>query len=133
MSKQHAFEIGGYWIGRVGGSANWYRFWYDRAAREIRRRSLGVTDLGQAKIELAAIVLKEGSGGATEPKNAPLIAVLTKYWEERTDHQRDPALPRRAGLKLLDFLGSDARVGSFTRKKQSEFMRRLLSEGLSVG
>jgi integrase len=124
------FTIGRYWIGRVADSGNWYRFWYDTGSGEVRRRSLGVTDFERAKLELAAIVLKEGSGRAAEPKDAPMIAVLTKYWEEHTDKKRNRSLARRAGRHVLDHLGNDARVGAFTRKRQIEMMQKLHASGM---
>src|SRR5215212_4535726 len=129
---EELFRLGRYWIARVAGSGNLYRFWYDAGAGETRRRSLGTTDLEQAKIELAALVTKEGSGRPVEPKDAPLIAVLTRYWEEHTDKQRNTAQPRLAGRLLLEFLGTDARVGTFTRKRQLEFMQGLHARGLSA-
>src|SRR5829696_6889194 len=107
MRKEPLFRLGRYWIDQVPGSSRYYAFWYDAGAGESRRRSLGTADLEQAKIELAAVVLKEGSGRPVEPKDAPLIAVLTRYWEERTDKQRNTAQPRLAGRLLLEFLGKD--------------------------
>src|SRR5215212_9649329 len=101
---EELFRLGRYWIARVAGSGNLYRFWYDAGAGEIRCRSLGTADLEQAKLELAAIVLKEGAGRAAEPRDVLLIAPLARYWEEHSDHRRDAASARRAGCYLLEFL-----------------------------
>ena len=49
MSIEKLFEIGGNWIGRVPGSRQLYRFWYDGRKGEVRRRSLKTKDLEEAK------------------------------------------------------------------------------------
>lgn len=132
MPKEPLFRLGRYWIDRVAGTANWYRFWYDAGVGEIRRRSLGTADFEQAKIGLAAVVIRQGSGRPAEPKDAPLIAVLSRYWEEHSDRLRNRDQPRLAGRLVLDFLGNDARVGAFTRKRQLEFMQGLYARRLSA-
>jgi hypothetical protein len=133
MSKEPVFQLGRYWIDKVSGSANFYKFWYDAGAGETRRRSLGTADLELAKIELAAHVIKEGSGRPVEPKDAQFIAVFNRYWEERSDKLRSKAQARCAGRYLLDFLGNDARVGAFTRKRQVEFIQTLHARGFGAG
>lgn len=132
MPGAPAFSLGRYWIGSVEGSGRWYRFWYDAGVGEIRRRSLGTTDLEQAKIELAAIVLTEGSGQPADPKDVAMIAVLTRYWEGRSDHQRGPSIPRAAGRYLFDLFGNDLRVGAFTRTRQIEFMEAMRGRGFGA-
>lgn len=132
MSKDPPFRLGRYWIDRVAGSANWYRFWYDAGAGETRRRSLGTADIELAKVKLAAHVIKEGSGQPVEPKDALLIAVFNHYWEERSDKLRSKAQARCAGRYLLEFLGNDARVGAFSRKRQVQFLQALHARGFKA-
>jgi|GEM_PF-488182 len=124
--SETTFRLGKYWLDRVGGSANWYRFWYDSGSGEIRRRSLKTRDEDAAKIALAAHVLKEGEGHAGDPADVALITVLTRYYEEHSDHRPNPSAARRAGDLLLDFLGDDAaRVGTLTKSRQRAFMAHL--------
>jgi integrase len=44
--------VGPYWLSRRGHSRQWCRTWFDVAARQTRRASLGTADLEQAKEEL---------------------------------------------------------------------------------
>jgi hypothetical protein len=129
MPKRSAaplFELGNYWIAKVPGSSRLYRFWYDAGVGEIRRRSLETSDLETAKVALAAIVLREGTGRAGEPRDVPLITVLTRYFEEHSDARPNPSAARRAGDLLLDFLGNDAaKVAELTQARQREFMAHL--------
>ena len=124
-----AFRIGRYWLDRVAGSGNYYRFWYDPGSGEVRRRSLKTRDVEVAKVALAAHVLKEGDGTAREPADVTLISVLTRYWEDHSDRRPNPRAARRAGDLLLDFLGDDAaRVSALTRTRQRDFMAWLRAE-----
>lgn len=127
--QESDFKLGKYWIDRVNGSSNWYRFWYDSGSGEIRRRSLKTEDLEAAKIELAAIVLTEGSGKTEDPDNVALITVLTKYYEEHGDQRRSGKVARTAGMHLLNFLGNTAKVGELTKVRQREFFRSMAQAG----
>jgi integrase len=127
------FRIGKYWLDRVSGSEAYYRFWYDAGTGEVRRRSLKTTDFEQAKIELAAHVLTEAEATPSDPGQVTLIAVLTRYWEEHSDHRPNPSGARRAGAMLLDFLGDGtATVAALTKSTQRAFIKHLHAQGLSV-
>jgi len=122
------FEIGGQWIDNVDGSANYYRFWYDRGAGELRRRSLKTTDFEEAKLKLAAIV---GTGvtqdDAREPEKVMISAVLNHYFTQRTDKLPSADAARRAGVLVTNFLIDEAgfkpsvKVSVFTKGMQQKF------------
>lgn len=133
--SQEKFRLGRYWLDQVDGSRNWYRFWYDAGAEEVRRRSLKTADFEGAKIQLAALVLKEGEGRAQNPGDVALLTVFTRYWEERSDHRPNPSAARRAGSLCLDFLGDNAAsVGALTKTNQQAFIKWLRTEhGHAVG
>lgn len=127
------FTIGRYWLDTVSGSANFYRCWYDAGTHTVSRRSLKTGDLEEAKIRLAAIVLTEGAAAPSDPGQVTLIAVLTRYYAEHSDRRPNPALARRAGDMLLEFLGNNAAtVDTLTRAKQREFVQHLHQQGLGV-
>jgi NAD(P)-dependent dehydrogenase (short-subunit alcohol dehydrogenase family) len=128
-----ADKLGKYWIDTVSGSRNFYRFWYDARAGEIRRRSLETADFEQAKVGLAALVLAEGEAQAREPKDVTLITVLNSYWTEHSDHKANPSAARRTGELLLDYLGNAAKVSHLTKAKQRGFIAHLRQMNLSVG
>jgi hypothetical protein len=127
------FQLGNYWIDPVPGSPNFYRFWYDRGSGEVRKRTLKTPDFEDAKIELAAIVLSEGSDRPEQPGDVQLVTILHHYWTNHSDKGRSRTAARLAGERLLDFLGPNATVGEFRRGKQRAFMESLRSKGLSVG
>lgn len=127
------FELGRYRIKSVAGSKKLYRFWYDPRIGDVRRRSLKTEDLEEAKIALAEIFLREGDGQAREPRDVSLVAVLTRYFEQHSDHRPNPSAARRSGDLLFQFLGdSSAKVSVLSKLRQREFMRWLHERGLSV-
>lgn len=134
MRKEDSpFSLGRYWLGQVPGSERWYRFWYDAGTGEIRRRTLKTGDFEAAKVALAAVVLKEGSGTSEAPANVTIFSVLSRYWEQHTDGRPCQHDARWAGGYVLDFLGNSAKVSEFIRAKQKAFIRHLDGKGLAIG
>ncbi|WP_281641260.1 hypothetical protein, partial [Acetobacter orientalis] len=54
---QERFQIGEYWLSQVKPASIWHITWYDKAARQTRRKSLGISDFEAAKTKLAQWVL----------------------------------------------------------------------------
>ena len=129
MSITKLFEFGGMWIGRVQGSQQLYRFWYDGRNGEVRRRSLKTTDIEEAKKRLAEIVVNEAPVNASDPEQVPLVFVLTHYLEGHADALPSAHVSRRACELVLQFLeqkcGFDARVktSQFSSIYQAEFAK----------
>jgi hypothetical protein len=119
------FEIGDQWIAHDPGSPFLHRFWTEPGTGRTRRSSLGTTDLNEAKLALAEIVVK----GAPKTVDAPLAAVLLKYFEEHADRLVSAKIARGHGRKALAFLGQTARVKALTEAKQKEFVERCLNQG----
>jgi integrase len=124
---QDKFRIGKYWLDRVAGSERYYAFWYEPGTREVRRKSLKTGSLDEAKIALAALVLKTDTE-TREPGDVTLISVLDRYWTEHSDRRPNPSGARRAGNLLLDFLGDAAKVGDLTKARQIEYLHWLHNE-----
>lgn len=121
------FELGEYWIDRVDGSTNLYRFWYDRKRGDIRRRSLKTSDLGAAKLKLATIV---GTGKKDDTRSSDdvmLVAALTHYFTTHSDRLPSAKAARRAGKLIMDFMTGPAgfkanvKVAVFTKAMQQAF------------
>ena len=123
--KRALFELGGQWIANLPHSSNLYQFWNDARAGRTRWASLGTTDLGQARLKLAEIVLK----GAPKSANAPLSVVLEKYFEEHTDRKPSKGVSRSAGRILLTGMGAAIRVAALTESRQRDFAESLLEQG----
>jgi hypothetical protein len=134
MSIEKLFEFGGMWIGRVRGSQQLYRFWYDSRNGEVRRRSLKTTDLEEAKKQLAEIVVSDAPVKADDPEQVPLVFVLTHYLEGHADSKPSAHVARRACDLVLQFLelkcGFDANVktSQFSSIYQAEFAKWCASE-----
>jgi len=126
------FELGRYWLGHVAGSDRIYRFWYDAGAGEIRRRSTKTADLAAAKIQLAALVLKEGSGKAEDPANVPLIACFTRYQEGHSNQKRAKNNVKLACAKVLDHFGNDAKVSALNKAGQIKFLKARRAKGDAI-
>jgi integrase len=127
MSIEKLFEFGGMWIGRVQGSQQLYRFWYEIRNGEVRRRSLKTKDIEEAKKLLAEIVVADAPVKADDPEQVPLVFVLTHYLEGHADSRPSAHVARRACDLVLQFLelkcGFDANVktSQFSSIYQAEF------------
>lgn len=126
------FKFGRYWVDRIPGSPNLYRFWYDPRTGEVIRRTLKTANLEQAKNAVGALVLSEGSGQPEQPESVMISVVMQRYYVEHIDHTRSRFQAHQAGDKLMSFLGAQATVGEFRAGKQLQFMRSLLGEGYAV-
>jgi integrase len=129
MSIEKLFEFGGMWIGRVHGSQQLYRFWYDSRNGEVRRRSLKTTNIEEAKKRLAEVVFKDTPTEADDPEKVALVVVLTHYLEGHADSLPSAHVARRACELVMQFLerqcGFDANVktSQFSKIYQAEFAK----------
>ena len=129
MSIEKMFEFGGMWIGRVYGSQQLYRFWYDSRNGEVRRRSLKTTNIEEAKKRLAEVVFNDAPTKADDPEKVPLVFVLTHYLEGHADFRPSAHVARRACELVMQFLenqcGFDANVNTsqFSIIYQFEFAK----------
>jgi integrase len=134
MSIEKLFEFGGMWIGRVQGSRQLYRFWYDGRNGEVRRRSLKTTDLEEARRQLAEIVITDTPVKADDPEQVPLVYVLTHYLEGHADAKPSAHVARRACDLVLQFLerkcgfDSNVKTSQFSSIYQAEFAKWCASE-----
>lgn len=122
------FELGGYWIGREKGKRAFYAYWHDAGTGHSRRRSLGCTNLEDAKKKLAEIVVK----GDTKSPDALVSAVLLAYFEARTDKLPSKPQSRSAGRTLLKAWGNNIRIRELTDDKQQEFVQWCVSQGFGL-
>jgi len=132
MARAHnkkEFEIGGWWLDRVPGSDFWYGFHYDAARGAVRRQSLGVRNLEDAKEQLARVALLK----AEKTPDSFLAVVLDNYFREVTDAKPSGPQARFAGARLLRFWGQESRASEVTEESQREFMEWCQEEDLSVG
>jgi integrase len=134
MSVEKMFEFGGMWIGRVQGSHQLYRFWYDSRNGEVGRRSLKTTDIEEAKKRLAEIVVSDAPVKADDPEKVPLVFVLTHYLEGHSDAKPSAHVARRACDLVLQFLerkcgfDSDVKTSQFSSIYQAEFAKWCANE-----
>jgi integrase len=123
------FELGGYWLSTIPNREGLYAFWTDARNGGTRRQSLGTSDIEQAKLKLAEIVLK----GAPATANSPLSIILENYFLARTDHlpSKDPA--RASGRVFLEQWGIAAKVSDISEDQLKTFARALVKKGNSLG
>ena len=129
MSGEKLFEFGGMWIGRVQGSQQLYRFWYDSRNGEVRRRSLKTASLEEAKSKLAEIVVNDAPVRADDPDQVPLVFVLTHYLESHADARPSAHVSRRACDLVMQFLekkcgfDSNVKTSQFSNIYQAEYAK----------
>jgi hypothetical protein len=123
------FELGGHWIAEVPNRAGYYDFWTDASNGGTRRRSLGTSDIEQAKLKLAEIVLQ----GAPATVSTPLSIIFENYFLERTDRLPSAKAARTAGRMYLEEWGTKVRANDVTEAKQREFATTRADLGNSLG
>src|SRR5215469_7201345 len=126
--KNALFELGGHWIAKEPGIANYYRYWTEPGTGTTRRASLGTADFESAKIAFAQAVLVSGE----KTSNSPLSAVLEDYFQERTDKLPSKKHARLAGKTLLRCWGTTIRVNQITDAKQKQFAEWSVAQNHSL-
>jgi len=133
------FEIGRYWLGRERHADTISYYWYDASARRTRRTTTGLTDLEEAKVWLAALVLRESPDKPhTDPSQVTIAAIRAYYWEHHGSRIRSSNLARLAFKLIGAFMGTQKlegapKVGDFDLARQELFMRWCAAQrGLSA-
>lgn len=121
------FQIGGYWIAKEPKRDGYWYFFRDRDAGHVRRRKLGSSDLEEAKIELARIVLTS----APKHEGALVSAVMLAYHEGHSDKIRSAGMARTATRKALSYFGETVTVSDLTDSSMNKFASRLILDGAS--
>lgn len=129
------FELDGQWIARDSRSRFLYRHWYEPASGRIRRRSLGVEDIEQAKRKLAEIVV---TGAAARREQAPdavlLVTVLDHYLTHKVPEHKNRFNAEWACQLLAEFLfthrkmKASLRADAFSLALQQDFMEWCATE-----
>jgi len=128
--KEPLFELGGYWLGRESGSGTIYRYWYATGNQRVSRRSLGTSNLEEAKTELARFVITRVPDAGLAPENAMVTAILKHYWETHSDKSPSAHQARRSGVLLVEWLldvrkQPAATAADFSAPWQQEFIKWL--------
>ena len=120
------WEYGGYWIGRAGGTAQLYAYWYDKRKRRSARRSLATEILAEAQEKLIELVGSIQIDGSRSPDKVMIMSVLDHYYEHEVKHKPSGDQAFRAITLVREFLKQrmdvTASVASFGPIRQREFM-----------
>lgn len=137
--KQPLFELDRYWLAREWGQETIYRYWYDGASETVRRRSLGTSDIEEAKLKLVKLLMGRAADDPQIPESVPVVAVLLHYWTTHSDSTPGSVQARRAGELLVEWLVDvqkrpSANAADFTRAWQQAFARWCaVTKGHAVG
>lgn len=132
MGSKATLRIGKYFLGKRGNSAVWCACWFDNAARQTTRRSLGTTDVREAEIALARFVTREGEMREHRPDELPVATALERYW-----HRHGKALPSEETVRIASALLVEhfqtALVAELSIKAQERFVTAMREAGRSGG
>ena len=116
------FEYREQWIDRIPGRPGYYRFWYDKRKRRVKRRSLNGSTLSAAKQELIDL-LAETNVSAQAPESVLLADVLAHYLQHHA-RLRGPKTEANArcaaqhAMRAMMTLVDHPRVADLTRIRQ---------------
>ena len=134
-NTEREFQLGVYWLSKQSRSPAWCRTWFDTAARQTKRASLGTADFDEAKQKLTDWFVGQHNQ-ITEPNKAqePCLAeVLSRYYEQ---HAAKLPSAGRAKISLrywLEFWGEAEVSDVASLVRQEEFNAWLRKRGQSDG
>ncbi len=121
-----------YWLSQRTGSTHWHRTWFDTAARQTRRASLGVADFQSAFEALAFWWADQRRLRNERPDLVTLAEVLVRYYREYGQSLRSETQIRIACGKLTKHSGALA-VSEFQFEAQAQFIHWMKNSGSSAG
>lgn len=131
-SDRQQSRIGNFWLSKRPNSDAWCITSFDARTRQTRRASTGEVDLHAAELRLAAHVTTSATMRREPAHDTPLATVLVRYYEHHAKALPSALCAKIALAKWVDFFG-DCVVSDVTPARQSEFVTKLRSAGLSNG
>ncbi|TWA71853.1 site-specific recombinase XerD [Azospirillum baldaniorum] len=131
-SKPGYFQ--GYWLEQKPGrdSGVWYRTWYDRGSRQVRRQSTGERDFQAAQGVLVGWVL-ENERSRNAPRDALTVeAVCLRYWGDHAK-KRPSAKTAKREIGIITGWWKGATVADITPDTQRRFREELEKSGTGPG
>lgn len=122
---------GQHWLSKRPGSDYWHRTWFDTAARQTRRVSLGTSDLRAAHEALALWWADNRRLIDERPEAVTLDEVLVRYYREHAEKLRSATQARIACRILSEHSGTLA-VADFGLPAQRALVSAMLADGLST-
>ena len=132
QNKQHAGQIGEYWLSQRKGSDAWCRTWFDKRTRQTKRTSLGSDDFQQAQLNLAEWIVNNQVLRKEAPQEIPLETVLVRYYKNHAQNIRSAEDARRSLDKWSTYFAELA-VSDITPATVGGFIDSLEAQGLSDG
>ena len=129
LKRTRPGSIAGYWLSRRPGSNAWCRTWFDPAARQTRRASLGTDDLAEAERRLAAWVAANTAPKQAAPSDIVLGVAFLRYYEHHARHLRGAEAQRISLAMILRHVPPGITAAEFTPAIQRDTMRRMESSG----
>lgn len=129
---ERLFTIGDHWIERVANSPSYYRATYDKAARQVRRRTLETEDFEEAKDRLIEWWTLNHRPRDAEPERVEIVTVLLQYYDDHGQHVHDPARIRLAITHLSDYFRGLS-ISDLTAGAQKAYGRHREAQGVTAG
>jgi hypothetical protein len=129
--RRQRHRAGEIWLHEFSHTPAFYAAWYDDAAGQVRHKSLGTTDLQEAQIRLAQLILERARPVNAPPEDVPLAQILLRYYSNHAMHQASSDQARIACDLWNDFFEEDM-VSAVTATRIADFTRELrLKKGFS--
>lgn len=125
---RRVYQVGDYWLSQIPRSPAWYRTWYDNAARQTRRASLGTADFEDAKQRLEDWFVVNRKRVKEAPESVTLAELFAPFYEK---HASKLASAYQAQLSLrywLDFHGEATVAAALEIDEQERFLAWLTEE-----
>ena len=131
--QQRPGSLAGFWLSKRPGSAVWCRTWFDAAARQTRRASLGTGDLAAAERALAEWIARNVPADRADPRAVTVARVFVRYQQQHGRHLAGAAAQRISLALMLRHLPEGITVGELTLDAQHAAVRAMRSAGYGAG
>ena len=110
-----------------------YRYWYDEAGKQVIRRSLGTSNIEEAKYKLVRLILDRPTDKGRTSECPLITTLLNHYWGTHSDFSPSAFQARRAGTLLMEWLTEirkkpAANATDFSLPWQQDFVKWLGQE-----
>ena len=133
LKRTRPGSLAGFWLSKRAGSDAWCATWFDRAARQTRRASLGTCDAREAEQLLAAFVVQHTAPRQAAPSELLLADACLRYYQQHARHLRGADAQRVSLAMIVRHVPAGITAAEFTPAVQRDTVRRMEASGYAYG
>ncbi len=130
--RRDEYRNGEFWLGKIKASEFWYVCWYDEAARQTRRSSLGTREYREAQDRLDAFAAEHRRFRKEPARTVTVAEILAQYAKGHVPKTADPKTEFYHLDAVVQRIG-DLTLDEFRVAAQENLVDQMLDEGWAQG